>query len=68
MSPLFDQMYFDQKWSVWDSWKALVEKGRNLRAYAVTTAYRMGDLITGQKRQANAVTTQKRRGNIITGV
>lgn len=65
MCPLFDQMYFDQKWSVWDTWRAI---GRNIRGYVITTQYRIGALITTQKRQGDVVRTQKRRGNIITGV
>lgn len=63
--PLFDQMYYDQKWSIWDTWRAF---GRNVRAYLVTVGYKMGNIITTQNRRGNAVTTQKRRGNIITGV
>ena len=63
--PLFDEMYFDEKWSVWDTWRAL---GRNVRAYLVTAGYRMANVITTQKRRANTITTQKRRANVITGV
>jgi len=63
--PLFDQMYFAQKWSLWDTWAS---GGRNVRAYVITTAYRLGRTITGQNRRANAITTQNRRSNVITGV
>jgi len=41
--PLFDTMYYDQKWSLWDTWRAF---GRNLRAYVMTAHYKMGNLIT----------------------
>ena len=63
--PLFDQMYYDQKWSVWDTWRSI---GRNVRAYVITTSYNLGRVVTASKRRANVITTQKRRGNIITGV
>lgn len=63
--PLFDQMYYDQKWSLWDTWKSF---GRNVRGYVITASYRLGRVITAQKRRGNVVTTQKRRGEIITGV
>lgn len=62
---LFNEMFFDQKWSLWDTWLAF---GRNVRAYVIVAAYKLGRAITTQKRRANAITTQKRRGNIITGV
>jgi len=61
--PLFDQMYFDQKWSVWDTWRSF---GRVLKVYVITAGYKMANVITGQKRSGNAVTTQKRRGEVIT--
>lgn len=63
---LFDSFYFDQKWSLWDTWLASV--GRNVRAYVITAAYKLGRVITTQKRRADVITTQKRRSNIITGV
>lgn len=63
--PLYDMMYYDQKWSLWDTFKAF---GRNVRAYLITTSYRMGEIVTAQKRRGEMVTTQKRRGDIITGV
>lgn len=62
--PLFDQMYYDQKWSLWDSWLASV--ARNIRAYLITAPYQLGRLITTQNRRTNVVTTQKRRGTVIT--
>ena len=62
---LFDVGYYDQKWSVWDTWRAF---GRNVRVYLVTVGYKMSNLVTAQYRRGNAVTAQKRRGNIITGV
>ena len=64
--PLFDQMYFDQKWSVWDSW--LASAGRNVRAYVITASSKLGRIITAQNRRSNVITTQNRRSNIITGV
>ncbi len=64
--PLFDQMYFDQKWSLWDTW--LASAGRNVRAYLMTAAYKMGNVITGSKNRGNVITGSKNRGNIITGV
>jgi len=63
--PQFDQMYFDEKRSVWDTWRSF---GRNIRGYVITASYRIGRAITTQNRRANVVTTQKRRSNIITGV
>lgn len=62
--PLFDQMYYDQKWSLWDTWLASV--ARNVRGYVMTAAYRMGNVITTQKGRGQAVTTQKGRGEVIT--
>ena len=62
--PQFDQMYYDQKWSLWDTWKAI---GRNIRGYVMTASYRMGNVVTAQKRRGDVVVAQKRRGNIITG-
>ena len=60
--PLFDSMYYDQKWSLWDTWKSF---GRNARGYIITAAYRMGNLVTTQKSRGQVVTTQKSRGDII---
>ena len=59
--PLFDQMYYDQKWSLWDTWQGF---GRNVRAYLITTATKLSRAITTQNRRANAITTQNRRANI----
>jgi len=63
--PLFDQMYYDQKWSLWDTWKSF---GRNVRAYVITTSSKLGRAITGSKNRGNVITGSKNRGNIITGV
>lgn len=63
--PLYNQFFYNQKWSVWNTWRAF---GRTIRVYLITAGYRMGNLITTQKRRTNIVTTQKRRGNIVTGV
>ncbi len=62
--PLFDQMYYDQKWSVWDTWKSF---GRTVKVYVITSAYRMTNVITAQKRGVNVKTAQKRGVNVITG-
>ena len=62
---LYDFAYYDQKWSVWDTWRAF---GRVVRGYLLTASCRMGNMITTQKRRGNAITTQKRRGETITGV
>lgn len=63
--PLFDQMQFDQKWSLWDTWRSI---GRTCRGYVITSQRRMGNLITAQKQRGNVITTQKHRGNVVTGV
>lgn len=62
--PLFDEMYYDQKWSVWDTFSSF---GRNMKGYVITAAYRMGNLITAQHRRGNTITTQHRRGEVIKG-
>lgn len=62
--PLFDQMYYDQKWSLWDTWLASVF--RNVRGYVMTAAYRMGNVVTTQKGRGQVVTSQKGRGEVIT--
>lgn len=62
---LFDRMFFDQKWSLWDSW--LVSVARNVRGYLMTTAYRMGNIVTAQKSHGRVVTAQKSQGKVITG-
>ncbi len=59
---LFNQMHYDQKWSLWDTWPSF---GRNVRAYVITAASKLGRAITTQNRRANVITTQKRRANII---
>ena len=61
--PLFDQMYFDQKWSLWDTFVGGV---RNIRGYLITASQRAGNLITAQNRRSRAVTAQKRRGQLKT--
>lgn len=61
--PQFDQMQYDQKWSVWDTWKGV---GRNIRVYAITAATKITRTVTGQNRRAKAITAQNRRGKIIT--
>ncbi len=61
--PLFDQMYYDQKWSVWDTWNSF---GRNVRAYAITAAYKLSRVVSTQNRRSNVITTQNRRGTVKT--
>ncbi len=61
--PTFDSMYYDQKWSVWDTWKAA---GRNVRAYVITAGTKVSRVITGQNRRTNVITGQNRRTNITT--
>ncbi len=60
--PLFDEMYYDQKWGLWDTASQVYKK---VRGYMVTAAYRMGNIITAQNRGGNVVTAQKRKGRII---
>lgn len=62
--PLFDQMYYDQKWSLWDSWLASVP--RNIRAYVMTASRQLGRVVTSSKNRGEVVTTSKRRTKIIT--
>ena len=63
--PLYNQIYYNQKWGVWNKWRAF---GRTIRGYVMTAGYKMGNLVTAQKRRGKVVTTQKRRGEIITGI
>ncbi len=60
---LFDTGYYDQKWSVWDTWNSF---GRNLRVYVMTAGRRMVNVVTAQNRRANVVTAQNRRSRVIT--
>ncbi len=62
--PLFNDMYFDQKWSLWDGWLASVFRG--IRGYVVTATWRASNIITARNRRANTVTAQNRRNEIIT--
>ena len=59
--PLFDTFYYDQKWSLWDTWKSF---GRNARGYVITAAYHIGHAITTHKSRGQVVTTHKSRGQI----
>jgi len=61
--PLFDTMYYDQKWSLWDTWKSF---GRSVRLYLIVAGYKASNLIPLQYRNGLAITTQKRRSRIIT--
>ena len=59
---LFDTGFYDEKWSVWDTFGGFA---RNLRTYVVVAAYRIANVVTTQNRRANAVTTQNRRSKVI---
>ena len=63
--PQFDQMYYDQKWSVYDTWRAF---GRNVRIYTMTAAKRMVETVTASKRRVETISAQNRRVETITGV
>jgi len=63
--PQFDQMYYDQKWSIWDTFRAL---GTVFLGYVITAAHIMGDVITSQKDRGDVITAQEDRGDNITGV
>ena len=63
--PLFDQMEFNQKWSVWDTWRAF---DRNVRTYLMTAGYKMGNIVTATYRRGQSLSAKRRRGEIITGV
>lgn len=62
--PLYDEMYYDQKWSLWDMAVFIYKKARG---YMVTAAYRVGNIVTAQKSRGEVVTAQKRRGEVIKG-
>ena len=62
--PLFNQMLYNEKWSVWDTWNSF---GRNVRTYVTTASHRLSRTITGQNRRANAVTASHRLSRTITG-
>ncbi len=62
--PLFNDMYFDQKWSLWDGWLASV--ARNVQGQLMTASRRAGNLISAQNRRTNAVTAQNRGTKVIT--
>lgn len=62
--PLFDGMYYDQKWSLWDTFPGFV---RNIRGYLIVTGHRMSNLVTARNRRETLVTAKYRRGRGITG-
>ncbi len=62
--PLFDEMYYDQKWSLWDSWKLSV--GRGLRTAVITAQHRLISVWTAQFRLLNTITAQYRKIKNIT--
>ena len=57
--PYFDQMYYDQKWSLWDTWYSTIS--RKLRVVAITTQHRLVSVIKAQYRLVNAITAQYRK-------
>jgi len=57
--PLFDQMYFDQKWSLWDTW--IYSIGRKLRVAVITTQHRLVNVMAAQKLLVNVIKAQYRR-------
>ncbi len=57
--PLFDQMYYDQKWSVWDTWSSTI--GRKIRVAVITTQYRLMKIITAQYRLLKVIKAQYRK-------
>lgn len=61
--PMFNEMYYDQKWSLWDTFSGFA---RNVRGYLTTAGNRLGKLIGAQNRRRQMVTTQNRRANITT--
>lgn len=61
--PMFDDMYYDQKWSLWDTFNGFA---RNVKAYLVSAGYRMVNHVGTQNRRGEMVTTQNRRGEIKT--
>lgn len=63
--PYFDQMYFDQKWSMWDAWYSAL--GRKLRVAVITTQYRLLSVITAQNRLVNVIKTQYRKVKVHIG-
>ncbi|KKM06389.1 hypothetical protein LCGC14_1744500 [marine sediment metagenome] len=62
--PLFDGMYFDQKWSLWDTFPGFA---RNIQGYLIVAGYRMGSLVTARNRRENLITAKYRRGQGISG-
>lgn len=60
--PLFDQMYYDQKWSVWDTFGGFA---RNVRVYVAVAAHHITNVVTAQNRRSNVVTAQNRRSKVI---
>ncbi len=61
--PQFDQMYFDQKWSLWDTFSGFA---RNIRGYLITSTHRIGHLVKTTNRRGRLVTAGKRRGQLKT--
>jgi len=61
----YDSGYYDQKWGVYDTFRAL---GTVFLGYVITAAHIMGDVITGQKDRGDVITAQEDRGDNITGV
>ena len=62
--PLFDEMNFDQKWSLWDTWLSTISRG--LTVAVITTQYRLIKVITAQNRLLKVITAQYRKLVIFT--
>ena len=56
---LFDGGYYNQKWSMWDTWSSTI--GRRLRVAVITTQYRLMKIITAQNRLLSVITAQYRK-------
>lgn len=61
---LFDEMYFNEKWSLWDT---AIHVFKGARGYLITAAYRVGRIVTAQKSHGEVVTAQKSQSDTITG-
>lgn len=56
--PLYDEMYYDQKWSLWDTWDSII--GRELRVAVVTAQHRLINVVTAHHRLLNVIAAQYR--------
>ncbi len=55
--PSFDDMRYDQKWSLWDTWASV---GRRIKLAVITTQYRFFGILTAQYRLLNVIKAQYR--------